>query len=97
MEQPCLIRQNLHNLLKFQGLYASGKLVSARKTLKNATKCYLEAEIQCKATPWGLNSALEIAEVLAAQLLPEIIETDLLLQHLFTPRDPLRDVSGQKI
>src|SRR5277367_667770 len=40
------MRQNLHNLLKFQGLYASGKLGSARKTRKNTKNCDLETEIR---------------------------------------------------
>ena len=41
-----LVRQNLHNLLKFQGLYASGKLASAPKTTGKVKNRDSEAEIR---------------------------------------------------
>jgi|HubBroStandDraft_1064217.scaffolds.fasta_scaffold33334_3 hypothetical protein len=48
MELGPYAQQNLHNLLKFQGLYASGKLGSAGKTSGNMKNRDPDGEIQSK-------------------------------------------------
>src|SRR5258708_3541312 len=67
---------NSHNLLKFQGLYASHSFGTKRIR----------------------GSALNLKDPTpTVPLLPQIVESHLLLQHFLAPGDPLRYVAGHQI
>src|SRR6267154_2786761 len=64
-----------HNLLKFQGLYASLSFGTTKR--------------------WRFGLIFETRS--RDDLLPQIVEPHLLLQHLLAARDPLGDIAGQQV
>ena len=73
------LRLNLHNLLKFQGLGASHGFEAQPLWFRGT---------EVRGLPERRHSA-------SRRLLPEEVEANLLLKHLFPGRQVLRDVAEQ--